>query len=215
MIPEYLKNEITGLNKHERIYDSILGKERITIFAPKRFSMNDDYWNQFIPDNKVQSGFITKGEREYQYIGREVIHIAYDLEPKIEKRPDIRNLASCPHSNCIYCLQIKNIKTNFENGIFRSIKVGDFFSFVANVNLLQAVVWVEKGKAQIYAYEGNREFMKSEIIEKNNTATVFTHGRKESRSIKIYARLDENDDEQGNISRMWIHISRFCIDNWP
>lgn len=214
MIPDYLKNDITGLNKHEKIYNSILGKERITVFAPSRFTTNNDYWDQFIPDPKVQSGFITKGEREYKYVGKEIIHIEYDLEPKIEQRPDVRKLASCPHSNCIYCLQIKNIKTHFENGIYRSIKVGDFFTFAANANLIQAVIWVEKGKAQIYAYEGNREFMSSEIIDKSKPATVFTHGRKESRSIKVYARPDD-DETMDNITRLWIHISRYCIDNWP
>ena len=215
MIPDYLKNETAGLNKHEKIYNSTLGKERITIYVPERFNVNEAYWNQFIPDNKIQSASITNGEREYKYIGKEIIYISYDLEPKLERRPDIRKITSCPHPNCIYCLQINKLNTKFENGIYRSIKIGDYFSFSANANLIQAVIWIEKGKAQIYAFEGNKEFMKSEIIDKYKPASVYTYGRRELRTIKIFARPDGSDDKEENVARLWCHISRYCIDNWP
>ena len=216
MIPDYLKNDTTGLNKYEKVLH--LGNyqtERITVFVPERFNINDTYWNQFIPDNKIQAASITTGEREYKYVGKEIIHIAYDLDPKIEQRPDLRKLSSCPHTNCIYCLQIKEIKTQFENGIYRSIKVGDHFSFSANANLIQATVWIEKGKAQIYAYEGNREFMKSEVISQYKSASAYTYGRRELRTIKIHARSDELDEKKDNLTRLWCHISRYNIESWP
>ena len=214
-IPDYIKNETTGLIKHDKSFDSILGKERITIFVPERFIVTDAYWKQFIPDNKLQAAFITKGEREYKYVGKEIIHISYDLEPKLEQRPDIRKLSSCPHPNCIYCLQIKKIKTQFENGIYRLIKVGDYFSFSANANLIQATIWIEHGKGQIFAFEGNREFMKSEIVDKYNPASVWTFGRRELRTIKVYAISDESEVEKDKFTRLWCHISRYNIENWP
>ena len=214
-IPDYIKNETTGLIKHDKSFDSILGKERITIFVPERFIVTDAYWKQFIPDNKLQAGSITKGEREFKYVGKEIIHISYDLEPKLEQRPDIRKLSTCPHPNCIYCLQIKKIKTQFENGIYRLIKVGDYFSFSANANLIQATIWIEHGKGQIFAFEGNREFMKSEIVDKYNPASVWTFGRRELRTIKVYAIPDESEVEKDNFTRLWCHISRYNIENWP
>lgn len=214
-IPDYIKNETKGLNKHDKSFDSILGKERITIFVPERFKVNDTYWNQFIPDNKLQAASITKGEREYKYVGKEIIHISYDLEPKIEKRPDIRKLTACPHTPCVYCQQIKKIKTHFENGIYRTLKVGEHFSFSANANLIQATLWVEQGKAQICSYEGYREFMKSEIIEKHNPASVWTFGRRDLRTIKIYAIAGESGAEKDSFARLWIHISRYNIETWP
>jgi hypothetical protein len=214
-IPDYIKNETSGLIKHDKSFDSILGKERITIFVPERFTVNEAYWNQFIPDNQLQAGSITKGEREYKYVGKEIIHISYDLEPKLEQRSDIRNLSSCPHPNCIYCLQIMKIKTHFENGIYRTIKVGDHFSFSANANLIQATIWIEHGKAQIFAYEGNREFMKSEIIDKYGPANISTFGRRDLRTIKVYAIPDESEGEKDNFTRLWIHLSRYNIESWP
>lgn len=215
MIPNYIKNETSGLLKHDKSFDSILGKERITIFVPERFIVNEAYWNQFIPDNKLQAASITKGEREYKYVGKEIIHISYDLEPKLEQRPDIRKLTACPHPPCVYCQQIKKIKTEFENGIYRTLKVGDQFSFSANANLIQATLWIEHGKGQIFAYEGNREFMKSEIIDKHNPASVWTFGRRELRTIKVYAIPDDSEEEQDNFTRLWVHISRYNIESWP
>lgn len=214
-IPDFIKNETTGLYKHDKSFDSILGKERITIFVPERFKVNEMYWNQFIPDNKLQAASITRGEREYTYVGKEIIHITYDLEPKPEQRSDIRNLSSCPHPNCIHCLQIKTIKTQFENGIYRTLKVGDQFSFSANANLIQATLWVDHGKAQIYSYGGNREFMKSEIIDKHNPASISTFGRRDLRTIKIYAISDDSEAEKDNFTRLWAHISRYNIESWP
>ena len=214
-IPDFIKNETTGLHKHEKSFDSILGKEKITIYVPERFKVNDTYWNQFIPDNKLQAASITKGERNYKYVGKEIIHISYDLEPRIEQRPDVRKISACPHPNCVYCLQIKKIKTHFENGIYRTINVGDYFSFSANANLIQATLWVEQGKAQIHAYEGNRVFMKSDIINADNPASVSSFGRRTLRTIKIYAIPDESEVENNNFTRLWVHLSRYNIESWP
>ncbi|MFX0072974.1 MAG: hypothetical protein ACFFAO_18000 [Candidatus Hermodarchaeota archaeon] len=214
-IPEYILNEAKGLIKHEKIFDSFLGKERITVFVPKNFTIREGYWNNFIPDNKIQPGFITNEEREYKFVGKEIVHLSYDLEPRVDERPDIRKLTSCPHPNCVFCLQISQIKTHFENGVYRLIKPDDYFSFSANANLIQATMWVDHGKGQVIAYEGNREFMKSEIIEKNKLATISTFGRREMRTIKFQAKSTEQDDKDNNFARMWCHINRFNIENWP
>ena len=93
--------------------------------------------------------------------------------------------------------------------------MGDQFSFSANANLIQATLWVENGKAQIYSYEGNREFMKSEIIDKHGPASVSTFGRRDLRTIKINAIPDESGAEEDNFTRLWVHISRYNIESWP
>ncbi|TFG08245.1 MAG: hypothetical protein EU539_02890 [Promethearchaeota archaeon] len=211
-IPEYILKEAEGLIKHEKTFDSNLGKERITVFVPEIFSVNDTYWNQFIPDHNIEAGSISKKEREYKFVGREIVHINYDLEPKVDERPDIRKLSACPHPNCVYCLQINKIKTQFENGVYRLLKPGDHFSFYANANLIQATMWVDHGKGQIIAYEGNKEFMKSEIINKHQLACVSSYGRRLLRKIKFIAKADGDDT---NHARLWCHIGRYNIENWP
>ncbi len=218
VIPEYIKNEANdlGLIKHEKTFELVdIGTERITVFLPNDFKVNNDYWNQFIPDYSFKAGSIgeEEEEREYKYVGNEIVHISYDIEPKIEDRIDLKEFSGCPHTPCKYCQQIKRIETKFENGVYRLIKEGDFFSFSANANLIQATMWVQWGKGQVYSYEGKNVFMKSEIINQNNVACIWTYGRIHPRSVKFYSR--PGDSNQENFSRLWCHISRYNIANWP
>jgi hypothetical protein len=215
VLPDFIKNISEGLVKHEKSFDSILGKENVTILAPEKFIINENYWNQFKPDQKTKVGIISNGVKDYKYIGKETIYISYDLEPKPSQRPDLRNLSDCPHPNCVYCLQIKKLSTQFENGIYRSLKVGESFSFSANANLMQATLWVEQGKAKIITYEGSSEFMRSEIIDAYKPTTVWTYGRRELRTIRVFAVAEENSSTKNGITRVWCHINRYTIENWP
>ncbi|MBD3341963.1 MAG: hypothetical protein GF353_22880 [Candidatus Lokiarchaeota archaeon] len=212
-VPDSIKLQAKNLIKHEKTFKlSELGTQRITVFVPQRFNINKEYWEQFLPEKPLNAGAVEKKEREYRYVGKEIVHISYDRETQMEERRDLRNLSACPHEVCNFCHQIKKMESKFENGIYRLIKIRDFFTFSANTNLIQATIWVEKGKAQIHSYTGNSEFMKSDVVNKHRVACVWTNGRKEHRSIKVYAIEGEGDN---NYARVWCHISRYNVANWP
>ncbi len=214
-LPDFIFNEANalGLNKHEKTFElKDLGTERVTVFLPKNFRVNNEYWDQFAPEYSLKAGYVGEKEREYKYIGKEIVHISYDLEPKIENRADLMELSGCPHSACTHCLQIERLETKFESGIYRLIKDGDFFAFSANTHLIQATMWVFFGKGQVYSYEGKKTFMKSEIIDQHNVASVWTNGRFLPRSVRFYSRL--NDSGQEKFARLWCHITRFKISSW-
>jgi len=215
-IPDYFKNEITaGLIRHEKTYDSKLGKAKITVFIPERFIVDNNYWMQFIPDDKLKPATILKDQNQYKYVGNEIINITYEAESKPEQRPDLRKLSTCPHHICLYCQQINQMRTQFENGLYRILKIGDYFSFSTYANLIQATLYVDYGKAQIVAYEGNLEFMKSDILKEQELSSVRTYGRKEFRTIKIFARPDESKKDKDDFARIYAIINRYNIENWP
>jgi len=214
-VPEYIKSKANGLGliKHEKTFEiTELGTERISVFLPESFRIDKDYWNQFLPDYSVNAGALSEKEREYKYVGNEIVHISYDTD-EADSHTDLRELSGCPHVVCRHCQQIKPKKTQFENGVYRLIKDGDYFEFHTNANLIQATMWVKLGQGQIYSYEGNNEFMKSEIIPQDKLASVSTYGRFAPRSVKFYSRVGTSAEKK--ISYLWCHISRYNITNWP